>query len=106
MLESVRYFNDPQTMLTSDSGESLKIHSVGEFLDMTDIALVCDELNGEGLMSGPRLQEVGYSILFPAWRPGSDIGCIIYDDRDDDKSGLVVAVGNRKMEVDVAFINK
>ena len=106
MLESVRPFNEPRTMLASASGEPLKIHSVGEFLDMTDRALVCDELDCEGLMSGPRLQEVGYSILLPAWRPGSDIGCIIYDDRDDDKSGLVVAVGNRKMEVDVASINK
>ena len=43
MLESVRPFNEPRTMLASASGELLKIHSVGEFLDMTDGALVCDE---------------------------------------------------------------
>ena len=84
----------------------MKIHSVGEFLDMTDRALVCDELDCEGLMSGLRLQEVGYSVLLPAWRPRSYIGCIIYDDRHDDKTGNVVAVGNRKMQIDVASINK
>ena len=43
MLESVRPFNEPRTMLASASGEPLKIHSVGEFHDMTDRALVCDE---------------------------------------------------------------
>ena len=57
-------------------------------------------------MGGPRLQEVGYSILLPVWRAGSDIGCIIYDDRHDDKTGNVVTVGNGNMEIDVASINK